>query len=363
MRRDGSTAPRYSTDRGRQSPLATITPHVPTPTPADHRRRSVRAPGRRGRRRGLVDRPRARWRRARRGHPAVHRIRPDAAQHRPASDAEEGSFRAGLAALRAGRLTHPERNRTERGQAAVPGGLEGQPARADRVPAVVQRGVLYLGRDDGWLVAIQRVHGKVLWQRRFGPIPDQPAIWQGKLNFGTFDKPGSVYAVDAKTGHVIWRTRLTDQVESSMVVVRRQGLHRVQRRHSARTERANRQGDLEVPRRRCGQGQPGRRRRARVLRRLRRHDVQPPGERRPGAVGARTPPACPAATARATSTPRRRSPTAASTSATPTARCTRSSPSPGRSRGRRRCPTGRTARRAPPPARCSRPATTARSRR
>ena len=80
-------------------------------------------------------------------------------------------------------------------------------------------GVLYLGRDDGWLVASNVFTGKVLWQRRFGSIPDQPAIWEGKLYFGTFDRPGSVYAVDAKTGHVIWRRQLTDQVESSMVVV------------------------------------------------------------------------------------------------------------------------------------------------
>jgi outer membrane protein assembly factor BamB len=86
-------------------------------------------------------------------------------------------------------------------------------------PPSYNRGVLYLGRDDGWLVASNVFTGKVLWKHRFGSIPDQPAIWEGKLYFGTFDKPGSVYAVDAKTGHVIWRRQLTDQVESSMVVV------------------------------------------------------------------------------------------------------------------------------------------------
>ncbi len=85
-------------------------------------------------------------------------------------------------------------------------------------PPSYHRGVLYLGRDDGWLVASDVFTGHEIWRQRFAPIPDQPAFWQGKLYFGTFDKPGSVYAVDAKTGHVIWRTRLTDQVESSMVV-------------------------------------------------------------------------------------------------------------------------------------------------
>ena len=68
-------------------------------------------------------------------------------------------------------------------------------------PPSYNRGVLYLGRDDGWLVASNVFTGKVLWKRRFGSIPDQPAIWEGKLYFGTFDRPGSVYAVDAKTGH------------------------------------------------------------------------------------------------------------------------------------------------------------------
>jgi outer membrane protein assembly factor BamB len=86
-------------------------------------------------------------------------------------------------------------------------------------PPSYSHGVLYLGRDDGWLLAYNVFNGKVLWKHRFGSIPDQPAIWEGKLYFGTFDKPGSVYAVDAKTGHVIWRRQLTDQVESSMVVV------------------------------------------------------------------------------------------------------------------------------------------------
>lgn len=86
-------------------------------------------------------------------------------------------------------------------------------------PPSYNRGVLYLGRDDGWLLAYDVFTGKMLWKDRFGPIPNQPAIWQGKLYFGTFDKPGSVYAVDAKTGHVIWRRQLSDQVESSMVVV------------------------------------------------------------------------------------------------------------------------------------------------
>src|SRR3954452_7840708 len=85
-------------------------------------------------------------------------------------------------------------------------------------PPSYHRGVLYLGRDDGWVLAIGVKKGRVLWQHRFGPVPNQPAYWQGLVFFGTFDKPGSVYALKATNGHVVWRAKLSDQVESSMVV-------------------------------------------------------------------------------------------------------------------------------------------------
>jgi outer membrane protein assembly factor BamB len=85
-------------------------------------------------------------------------------------------------------------------------------------PPSYSNGVLYLGLDAGAVLAMNVRTGKVLWRKRFAPVPDQPAIWRDLVIFGTFDKPGSVTALDAKTGRLRWRTRLTDQVESSMVV-------------------------------------------------------------------------------------------------------------------------------------------------
>src|SRR5439155_5214226 len=85
-------------------------------------------------------------------------------------------------------------------------------------PPSYANGVLYLGRDDGWVLAINLYTRKVLWRHRFPPVPDQPALWHNLVIFGTFDQPGSVVAVNKDTGKVRWRRRLTDQVESSMVV-------------------------------------------------------------------------------------------------------------------------------------------------
>jgi outer membrane protein assembly factor BamB len=85
-------------------------------------------------------------------------------------------------------------------------------------PPSYHRGMLYLGRDDGWVLAINAKTGKVKWKRRFGPVPNQPAYWKNRVIFGTFDKPGWVYGLDARNGQIRWKTRLTAQVESSMVV-------------------------------------------------------------------------------------------------------------------------------------------------
>src|SRR5205823_5126094 len=76
-------------------------------------------------------------------------------------------------------------------------------------PPSYANGVLYLGRDDGWVLAINLYTRKVLWKHRFPPVPDQPALWQNLVIFGTFDQPGSVVAVNKDTGKVRWRRRLT----------------------------------------------------------------------------------------------------------------------------------------------------------
>jgi outer membrane protein assembly factor BamB len=85
-------------------------------------------------------------------------------------------------------------------------------------PPSYMDGVLYEGSDAGIVAAINAKTGDIIWRRHFGSVPNQPAVWDGKVYFATFDNPGSIYALGAKGGRTLWRTKLTDQIESSMVV-------------------------------------------------------------------------------------------------------------------------------------------------
>ena len=134
--------------------------------------------------------------------------------------------------------------------------------------------------------------GKRVWRYRVGARTESsPLLVDGTLYFGAED--GTLTALDARNGHRRWRVqrRRPDQ-----------GLARLQRR-------------------------PARRR---LLRRPRLRLQRPHGH---AALAHRGPRHATAGSGRAASTPRRRSRTAASTSARPTAACTRSWPRPARSRG------------------------------
>jgi outer membrane protein assembly factor BamB len=81
-------------------------------------------------------------------------------------------------------------------------------------------GILYEATDSGHILALRLTNGKVVWHRRFGKAPNQPAVWGGRVYFDTFDPHASVYALDATTGKVIWRKVLPAQAESSVLVWR-----------------------------------------------------------------------------------------------------------------------------------------------
>lgn len=107
-------------------------------------------------------------------------------------------------------------------------------------PAVAN-GILYFGSYDGGFYALDSATGKLRWkwktagERRFAArhihgfnpeaeiLPDywdfylsSPAIWQGKVYFGSGD--GNVYALDAATGQLVWSFRTDNVVHSSPAV-------------------------------------------------------------------------------------------------------------------------------------------------
>jgi alcohol dehydrogenase (cytochrome c) len=76
-------------------------------------------------------------------------------------------------------------------------------------PAVVVRGVIYLQDMRSNVRALDRVSGRVRWTRHFGVEDGGPngiAVSRGRV-FGNTDT--TAFALDAATGRVVWRHRLT----------------------------------------------------------------------------------------------------------------------------------------------------------
>ncbi len=72
-------------------------------------------------------------------------------------------------------------------------------------PAVAD-GLLYLGSGDGWLYAIEAAGGKMQWRfPTGGAVDSSPAVSQGRVFFTSRD--ASCYALDARTGELRWRFR------------------------------------------------------------------------------------------------------------------------------------------------------------
>lgn len=65
-------------------------------------------------------------------------------------------------------------------------------------------GVVYIGSGDGHLYAVDAASGRVRWRHDAGSrIRSSPALDDGRVYAGTVD--GHVFAVDAADGHALWR--------------------------------------------------------------------------------------------------------------------------------------------------------------
>lgn len=77
---------------------------------------------------------------------------------------------------------------------------------SDRIVSspVYQEKVLYFGGDDGNVYAIDADTGHQIWKRPTGgPVPSTPAVTNGTLYAGSYD--GKFYALNAQTGAVKWK--------------------------------------------------------------------------------------------------------------------------------------------------------------
>lgn len=82
-------------------------------------------------------------------------------------------------------------------------------------PPSYRDGVLYAASDGG-IVWAQSVKGDMLWLRDFHKVLNQPAIYKGLVYIGAYDR--KVYALDAKTGHTVWKTGIGSVMESPPTV-------------------------------------------------------------------------------------------------------------------------------------------------
>jgi outer membrane protein assembly factor BamB len=82
--------------------------------------------------------------------------------------------------------------------------------------------------NSGKVYALSARSGKVLWTRRVGALAASSPAWSGGRVFLVANAagsagissagPGSVWCLDAKTGHVVWRKHLASASESSPLV-------------------------------------------------------------------------------------------------------------------------------------------------
>ena len=199
---------------------------------------------------------------------------------------------------------------------------------------ILVRGVLYVVRKDSRVYAIDAKTGRQLWTHKVGKLSAaSPAYDDGRIFVVTLS--GRIVAMNAKTGNIKWAKNLGSRSESSPLILEDSvifgsesgKLYRVQARATAgpsgpTTPAARSRAARRTPTGKLYVGAYG----GTV------HAVRASQRQADLAQLARA--ARASASVRATSTPRPPSPTAASTSATPTARCTRSRPRAARSAGR-----------------------------
>jgi outer membrane protein assembly factor BamB len=93
---------------------------------------------------------------------------------------------------------------------------------------VLAKGLLFVLENDGRAAAISARTGKARWHRRVGALAASSPAWAdghvfmvanaaGKAGIASAGA-GSVWCLDAKTGHVVWRKRLASASESSPLI-------------------------------------------------------------------------------------------------------------------------------------------------
>ena len=206
-------------------------------------------------------------------------------------------------------------------------------------PPVMAEGKLFLLKNNGALHAIdKRTASAVDAQarrpgRRLARLR-QRAVFVTLLSRGN-TQGGRGLRAARHDGKILWKRLLPVALGVLSAVRRRPRLLRLGERHRLHVRAGDGAVRWKYKANGRGQGRARAGQRQALLRRLRRPRLRDP--RRPTAArcGRRAPRARTFGLARATSTRRRRWPTAASTSATPTATCTRSRPPTASSRGPR----------------------------
>jgi len=86
-------------------------------------------------------------------------------------------------------------------------------------PPVYARGTLYAVNNSGNAFALDAKTGRVLWERSIGRLnASSPAYHRGRLYIVNL-VPGHVIKMDAKTGKTIWKRALPGRAESSPLVL------------------------------------------------------------------------------------------------------------------------------------------------
>lgn len=96
-------------------------------------------------------------------------------------------------------------------------GLDLENVSVRRSSPAVRNESLYVGANNGTLLAVDRTDGSVRWRTDLSadPLRSSPTIYEGTVYVGSLD--GSVYAVDAADGNVAWSTPTGGNVTASPV--------------------------------------------------------------------------------------------------------------------------------------------------
>ncbi len=83
---------------------------------------------------------------------------------------------------------------------------------------VVKSSLIYFGARNGYIYAVNKNSGKVLWSKKLGTMifKSKITVKSSRIYFGTIE--GNVYSVNAKTGNVIWKKNLEGGIWGSVAV-------------------------------------------------------------------------------------------------------------------------------------------------